>query len=236
ERTKREIPAPSDAAFDMRRRELLEACELFLSEETKWCRTSTPRWFEVPFGRPVEEGKFGSSEPVTIDLGEGGEVMVVGQIDRIDECGTGRFKVWDYKSGSTYGFEDHEYLTKGKKIQHAIYSVATRELLRRAGIAGEVEESGYYFPTRKGRARRIRRVPPFSGDEREALNIVLTGLLDTIHHGSFIHTVEEGDCKFCDFKAVCGGDIKQVAREAKEISKQSTDPGVVAFTRVGEVE
>lgn len=224
-----DIPAPSEAAFDIRKRELLEAGELFLSEETRWCETNSPRWFEVPFGLPAADDPIGSEEPVEVDLGGGGTVLIRGRIDRIDQCGPDSFMVFDYKSGSSYKYSDHEYLSKGTQVQHALYALATRELLRRKGIEGKVIGSGYYFPTRKGRARRITRTPPFAGDQQERLEVVLGGLLDAVRHGSFVHAIDEDDCTFCDFISICGGDAEAVTRQAKKMTKASEDAGVVAF-------
>ncbi|MBW3671101.1 MAG: PD-(D/E)XK nuclease family protein, partial [Acidobacteria bacterium] len=230
-----DIPAPSAAAFDLRKRELLEAGELFLAEETRWCETNTPRWFEVPFGLPGSGDSFGSDEPVPVDLGEFGTLPIRGRIDRIDQCGPNRFMVWDYKSGSSFKYADHEYLSRGTQVQHALYAIATRELLRRSGIEGEVVGSGYYFPTRKGRARRVSRTPPFIGEQQERLATVLGGLLDAVRHGSFIHAIDENDCTFCDFISICGGDAEAVARETKRMSRSSGDQGVAAFMRAKEV-
>lgn len=232
-----EIPPPSSAAFEVRRKELLEACELFLTEERIWCESAVPRWFEVPFGMPSSSGAgIGSDESVEIDLGFAGSILIRGRIDRIDECGAGRFGVWDYKSGSSYRYSDQDYLAKGTQVQHAVYAVAARELLERHGIGGEVVEGGYYFPTRKGRALRIRRIPPFTGQQRESFEAVLGGLLDTVGKGSFIHAIEEDDCKFCDFVSICGGNVKAIAEQTKRMSRSSEDPGVLAYLRATEVE
>lgn len=232
-----EIPPPSEAAFDVRKRELLEACDLFLYEETKWCENATPRWFEVPFGMKLgDDAGLGSAEEVEVDLGSSGTLLIRGRIDRVDECGENRFAVWDYKSGSAYGYADHQYLSKGTQVQHALYALATRELLSRQGFEGDVIESGYYFPTRKGRARRVRRLPPFSGFEQERFRMVLEGLLDAVRAGSFVHSVDKENCKFCEFTSICGGDVEAITKWTRAMADLSEDEGVIAFMKAAEVE
>ncbi len=231
-----DVPPPSEAAYDARKRELLEACDLFLSEEEKWCRDASPRWFEVPFGLKADDmSEIGSEDAVGIDLGSDGKLLIRGRIDRVDECGPNRFAVWDYKSGSSYKYSDQDYLAMGTQVQHALYAFAVRELLRRKGLEGEVVRSGYYFPTRKGRALRIERDPPFDGQNREAIESVLGGLLDAVRAGSFVHAIDKEDCTFCDYTSICG-DVEAIAKQTERMSQSSADPGVKAFLRARETK
>jgi RecB family exonuclease len=231
-----EIPPASTAAYEVRRKELLEACRIFLQEEERWCETAQPRWFEVAFGlKDTPEGGIDSPDPVEVQFRDGESFLLRGQIDRIDECGEGLYVIWDYKSGSAWGYDDEGYVAGGRQLQHALYALALRELLARSGRVGRVEESGYYFPTRKGFGRRYRRTPPFTGSEREQLEQTLAGLFDLTRHGSFVHAPDEGDCRFCDFRVVCL-DPAGASRRAKQLLESSEDAGVVAYTRVREVE
>ena len=231
ERMVKDVPPPSTAAFEVRRKELLEACELFLSEEEKWCRDAKPRWFEVPFGLSGgETSEIGSEDPVEIDLGSHGTLSIRGRIDRVDECGPNRFAIWDYKSGSSFKYSDQDYLAMGTQVQHALYAFAVRELLRRKGMEGKVVRSGYYFPTRKGRALRIERDPPFDGSNREAIETVLGGLLDAVRAGSFVHAIDKEDCKFCDYTSICG-DVETVTKQTEAMTESSKDTGVAGFLR-----
>jgi RecB family exonuclease len=231
-----EIPPASNAAYEMRRKELLEACRIFLQEEERWCETAQPRWFEVAFGlKETPEGGIDSPDPVRVRLSGGEHFLLRGQIDRVDECGEGIYVIWDYKSGSAWGYEDEGYVAGGRQLQHALYALALQELLARSGREGRVEESGYYFPTRKGFGRRFRRTPPFTGSEREQLDRTLSSLFDITRYGSFVHAPEEDDCRFCDFQVICL-DLAGVSRRAKALMKSSEDPGVIAYAGVREME
>ena len=53
------------------------------------------------------------------------------RIDRVDRCGKNEYEVWDYKTGSKWGFRDEGYLNRGRHLQHALYAVAAEIILRR---------------------------------------------------------------------------------------------------------
>ena len=46
----------------------------------------------------------------------------------------------------------------------------------------------------------------------------------------------QNDCTFCDFVAVCGGDVRSVTKQAENMTKSSDDAGVAAFLRAREVK
>jgi len=196
------VPARSELAFGNRREEILFACRTFLRLEEEHCRNVTPRFFEVPFGLPRLPSVSGiaSTEPVEISLGRGGSFFLRGCIDRIDEAADGTFQVWDYKTGGSFGVREELGLSGGRQVQYALYAMALEELLARAGRPGRVGRSGYFFPGRKGQGQRFAL--PL---EPEETRNVLNGLFDLLRDGTFAHTREEDDCRFCDYKTVCGG-------------------------------
>lgn len=209
-RMRGEIPPPSEVAFRTQRDSFLADLDVFIKGEAKSAATSVPRFFEVPFGRSRgNAGKdLASAEPLEIPA-DGGTFLLEGKIDRIDSEGAGAWAVWDYKTGSERQFKDSMPLNRGRQIQHALYARAAKVLLRRSGFAVESLRSGYYFPTRKGGARRV--VPPVSDADVDA---TLKNLFDLLAAGAFPHSTAKRDCAYCDFRMACG-DPESAARWSK---------------------
>jgi RecB family exonuclease len=234
DRYRDDIPPPSEAAFENRRQELFDSCEVFLRTEEEACRSVTPMYFEVPFGAADGEGKEPSlamSEPFTLPLGGGGSVKLRGRIDRVDHDETrDEWHVWDYKSGGTYAFDRGGILACGTKIQHAIYARAVEAMLKQRGMSGRVTRSGYLFPTTKGRGARLLR----ECTDRD-LTAALDSLFDVIATGFFPHGNVDA-CRFCDFKAVCGGEELASKRMATKFARNANDPAVAAWLDLQDVK
>ena len=225
-----EIPPPSEAAFDKRRIDLFDSCEVFLRTEEEACRTITPKYFEVSFGADENHG-FAMPEPFTLSLGRGASIKLRGRIDRVDHDETNdEWHVWDYKSGGTYAFDRGGSIASGTKIQHAIYGRAVAAMLARKGMTGRVTKSGYFFPTSKGRGARLLRE---SSDHD--LNAALNSLCDVVASGFFPHGNVDA-CKFCDFKSVCGGEDVAATRMQKKFAGNATDPAVKAWLNLQDVK
>jgi ATP-dependent helicase/nuclease subunit B len=223
QRWRDDVPPPSDAAFEIRRKELFDSCEVFLRTEEEACRTVTPKHFEVSFGYGEDQG-LAMPEAFTLSLGHGGSVKLRGRIDRVDHDETNdEWHVWDYKSGGTYSFDRGGVLACGTKIQHALYGRALKAMLRHKEMTGRVTKSGYFFPTSKGRGARLLRQCT-DGDLTQALS----SLFDVVASGFFPHGKVDA-CKFCDFKAVCGGEVLASSRMAAKFAKNQDHPAVRAW-------
>ena len=68
------------------------------------------------------------------------------------------------------------------------------------GDADAVESFGYFFPSPRTQGLRLQwtRAELRAGDE------VLRHMCDLISAGVFVATTDAGDCRFCDYAAVCG--------------------------------
>lgn len=211
-RWKEIVPPPNLAAFRAQEDELLAACDIFLRAEG--ANTATPKWFEVPFGmrRASRDEPLGSPDPVEIAMPEG-SFLLQGQIDRIDETGPGRYTVWDYKSGGDFAFKEEDRashpLNGGRLLQHALYRRAAAQLLARVGTPAAEVTSGYFLTTRKGRMQRFEMVASDA-----AVDGTLHDLFSFVASGSFPHTADAGDCRFCAFRAICGNVAEVAARAA----------------------
>jgi RecB family exonuclease len=222
------IPPPNEAAYERRRLELSRSVEIFLRNEEEACRQVTPKFFEVSFGFGEESASsIAMPDPVTIPLGGGAVIQLRGRIDRVDHDETkNEWNVWDYKSGGTWDYDRGGSLQKGRKIQHAIYARALEAMLTRKGLTGRVAQSGYFFPTPKGRGARIPRVSP-EGELEHALNT----LFDVVGRGYFPHA-DANVCKWCDFSELCGGAETAGSRTAAKVVANGDDPAVAAWVRL----
>ena len=204
EETKEEIPPPSPVVYEQEKAELLQGLEVFLrAEEELWQEGSIPVYLEVPFGlgsQDIEEAGQGLETPLQVELPDGGIVGLRGRIDRIDCISSkGVYRVWDFKTGSTYGFDEGKHFQKGRQIQHALYGLAAEVILQQEDPKARVEEAGYIFPTEKGEGQRFLRS---QGRRQEALE-ALQKMLDLLSAGGFCATDDKDRCKYCDYQPVC---------------------------------
>lgn len=69
----------------------------------------------------------------------------------------------------------------------------------------------YYFPTVRGQGQRVPRAQADPG----AVAAVVRDLLGLLAGGTFLHTANARDCRYCEFHRACGRD--PVARAARKI-------------------
>ena len=139
---------PNDLVFQAEADEIYRAGELFLKGHEAF-KEYRPLMFEVPFGigpGAVERAGCGLADPVRVELENGASFLLQGIIDRIDRGPDGGFVVWDYKTGSAYGYQEHGYLKRGRCSMRFM-----RWRPRSCGKWGaepRVTAAGYYFPPR----------------------------------------------------------------------------------------
>ncbi|MTI80843.1 MAG: hypothetical protein FH758_08165 [Firmicutes bacterium] len=210
------IPPPNDVVFDYEVRDVYSCCEIFLTEEESQ-KDITPAFFELPFGfgsdAVKKSGGVGLENPIEIKLEDQTSFKLRGRIDRVDENSDGTYAVWDYKTGSTYGYDDNKFLHKGRQIQHALYAFAVEEIIKSKTSKKDikVKSSGYYFPTAKGEGQRIPKDQSDQVKVIEALNC----LFDILGTGSFIATNDDEKCNICDYTEICNNHI--AVGRAKEL-------------------
>jgi ATP-dependent helicase/nuclease subunit B len=151
-------------------------------------REDAPDWvgLELSFGR-------GRSEPFTLELGSG-TIRLAGAIDRVDRLEDGRLRIVDYKTGSSWRYRQGNTYHGGRRLQHVLYAAVARELLE-----AEVARVEYQFPT----VRELSDDVPFTANELDDGLDVIERLLDLAASGAFHPTDDPGDCRFCDYAAVC---------------------------------
>ncbi len=143
----------------------------FLENEAKNRSAFEPKFFELSFGTPLEDGfDIGSVQgPATIDLG-GEELKLRGRIDRVDVLPDGRFVVIDYKTGSTVPSVSE--MEQGTALQVPLYVQAVESMFHDLkGIGGayyivrseaEIEHKGVF-----GDKDHESHLRPYFGEKRQ---------------------------------------------------------------------
>jgi len=179
-----EIPAPGDG---VRLREL-NALREDVRSFVRMIREHGARWsrLEMRFG-------VGQADAIRIPV-PGGAVGLRGAIDRVDEDFEG-VHVVDYKTGAPRDYDvGTGVFHGGRRLQHAIYAEAAERIMKR-----EVATGAFHFPTRRGQ----NLVVTFPRDSFRGLSELLGLMLDAVREGAFLPTDDPGDCRYCDFAAIC---------------------------------
>ena len=221
------IPPPSESVFEFEREELQRSLSVFLSEEIGRRSLGFPKHFEVSFGVGGSSG-ISLPDPVEIRLPGGGKFKASGRIDRIDHLDAGsRWEVWDYKTGSSYGYHAKGYVSGGRQLQHILYSIAAERILKNAGESSpKIIVSGYLFPTEKGEGKCFPRATSRMAEGLKTIE----DLFDRMAAGMFVGTAE--GCKFCDYDSICPADREQRWKELAQLG----DGEVVAMGDIRERE
>lgn len=216
ERWRERVPPPTEGTFRREARTIRRVVQTFLRDEADRAGEARPEAFEVRFGRPPgpEASELDSAEPVELELGAAGSLALRGAIDRVDRLGEGDYRIWDYKTGSATRYERSDPF-EGGHLQWLLYARALERLLARSGRPGRVVRSGYLFPGERGHGQRIAHAT--GGDRMERLGELLAGRLDLVAAGLFPHPPGKQDCRWCDYRAVCGDHRRRTEQAARKI-------------------
>lgn len=211
-----EIPVPNIAAFNRQFEQLTEMCNVFLIKEETYCRENNARpWLlEASVGTANEvPSEIDSEAPVQLTLNDGRILRVTGRIDRVDRLkrdGSERYAIWDYKSGSDYGYKKEDPFSQGRLLQPFLYVSVLRHRLSAIGRdADAVESFGYFFPNPRKEGLRVQ----WTRGQLRGGDAILQNICDAITAGVFPATTDRADCTYCEYTNVCG-DPKFVALEA----------------------
>ena len=212
-RWKEEIPVASKLVFNREVENINQALMIFLRDEEHHCRAVEPLLFELSFGMGPDPGQAGIP-PVTISLGGKRAFKLRGQIDRVDRCAPHEYEIWDYKTGSTWGYQETGPLNQGRQLQHALYALAAETLLQNQGDPqARVVRSGYFFASLKAAGQRIE----FEQTNRKDLVGLLDNLFELLRSGVFSAPCHDQYCTYCDYQMICGGAEVAVARIKKKM-------------------
>lgn len=213
-------PPPNESAFQRHYRQLKLTSHIFLKEEELFCAThnARPVYLEASLGMPSAGlgTDLDTLEPIPLALPDGKNIRVRGRVDRIDQTGGGvmaTYAIWDYKTGSTYGYEKSNPFQEGRVIQPYLYvSIVEHRLCKTLGSRAKVERFGFFFPGPKARGRRI----DWDRAELSAGPAVVSRLCEIARSGAFLATTDhQRDCEYCDYRGICG-DVESLAAASVE--------------------
>jgi hypothetical protein len=205
------VPVPSDLVYFRERAELDRVAGIFLKEEEmhQSGTGSVPLFLEASLGlSPVGGGSsIDTTDPVIVDLPGGGSVRARGRIDRVDRIGgeeSQEYAVWDYKSGSSWGYRRADPHRRGRKIQPWLYVQMLSRHLREVLSPGiTIGCFGFFFPGLAASGERISWPP----DRLEGGGEIMERICRLVGDGVFVATDDYGeDCRYCDYRPVCGDD------------------------------
>jgi ATP-dependent helicase/nuclease subunit B len=201
---RKEFPPATDEILARESSDFLADLDLFLEAEAAG-EGSTPIALEVAFGRAADDGEepLAQEDPVRVDLGEGLGFYIVGRIDRIDQVAPSSFEIVDYKTGGFWPAEGTGKFKGGRRLQHALYGLAATQLLRKVYRRPKVAAGVYYFPSYRGRGKRVSIPAPTLAQTSS----VLGDLREVIRAGHFAHAAGKEDCQWCDFNRACDGPL-----------------------------
>lgn len=152
--------------------------------------------FEVPFGL---EDPGSTAEPVAIPI-RGGTLLVKGRIDRLEYDPGERFRVIDYKTGSSGWKPGDDSVDGGRALQLPVYMLAASE---RLGIPAKAGSAAYHYASRRGGFKRATFSGTALGGREDGVGALLAALVGSLRAGDFHATPEKPVCRGCDFNGVC---------------------------------
>ena len=214
-RYRADFPPPSPMVFELECRRLRQTARIFLLEEEAFCRESLPMFLEAAVGVPPEgEGTpLDTPDPVEIALPDGRSIRVRGKIDRVDRIARGpapRFAIWDYKTGSSYKYNQEDPFQQGRFVQGALYVGILRQRLRAKVSSGAVVDSfGYFFPNDREHGERLS----WPSGQLETGRLVIARLCRMLAAGCFplSDSADDMSSRYNDYRSVMGDPIVAAA-------------------------
>lgn len=223
------VVPPNRSAYERQCRQLRQTAETFLREEERLCRehAARPAYFETCLGMATDGDGIGldTPDPIAVPLSQDQSVRLRGRIDRVDRLGNaGRvYCVWDYKSGSTYGYDRADPFRQGRLMQPYLYLTIVAHRLRSAvSPDAEVGQFGFFFPGVRAVGERV----VWTSEELAAGREILQRICETITGGAFPATTDhDTDCRYCDYRTICG-DVGSVAEASRRMLEHPANGGL----------
>jgi RecB family exonuclease len=166
---------------------------------------------------------FGEGTPLEVSAG-GATLHVRGFIDRVDADG-GTTLVRDLKSGRAYPRSgDEEGPIATRDVQIGLYQLAARLLASEWGTPGRVG-AAYAYANGKGDVEERAFVSDAAVLERATEGWLATAAR-LLRGRMFPATPDEGDCRYCPFRPLCGTGSVERARAGLE---EAEDGALAAF-------
>ena len=185
ERYSEEVPIPGKAVFNQEVESLKRDIAVFIEVNRNLAK---PHFLEYEFG-------YKGKEKASINIGKDNEgkdiyISIAGKIDRVDKAAMDEYHVWDYKTGSSYSYEEDGYVCAGRQLQHILYAKVIENILKKTNPKSKVTSCGYILPTEKGRSSGKGCIFKRNTDDDEKWQGVLNYIFDLMADGVFIFSDE----------------------------------------------
>ncbi len=138
-----------------------------------------------------------------LDLGEGIELAIKGQIDRIVRDSNGVLRVGDYKTGRDFGRPVNETRVKrGASLQIPLYALAVSTVRDTAAVTGEALPVPLRPERDRDGDRRAERSLPLARIE-DLSRPVLAELTRLLSAGVFPFHEDRAECRYCAYTIAC---------------------------------
>lgn len=179
-----------------------------MADDAAWI----PRRFELAFGLDQKEGRDPASlaDPVAVD----GGLRLRGSIDLVEEGPGGALRATDHKTGKPR-VERGALIDGGKSLQPTLYALALERIFPGTTVAG----GRLYYCTTRGDFTEV--TVPLDDAARGAAQLLAKTLAHYFEDGFFPAAPAKDECKFCDYKRVCGPyeELRQKKKETKRLSQ-----------------
>ena len=215
------IPRVFHAALDAIEADLREWL-VRLASDPSW----RPRYFELAFGLPGDDGRDAASRPEPAKLDEG--ITLRGAIDMVEEhAETGALRATDHKSGSSYPIRGRGPLVirGGQTLQPVLYALALSKLFPGTSVEG----GRLWYCTTKGAF--AERTVPLDDEARAAAKALSGAISEALSKGQLPATPLPMACNFCDYRLACGPHAAARAARLPESELATRLPGLVALRK-----
>lgn len=226
------IPPPSDNVFRCECQRLSDIADTFLAEDSEFCRTHDcmPAYFEASIGLEpgAERTPLDCELPISLRISSDRSITIRGRIDRIDTFGSGTvrtFSIWDYKTGSSFGFSPNEPFNQGRVLQPYLYVAMVEHRLAEKSVldalhtkSAAVANFGFFFPGVQAAGERFQ----YDTSTLRQGGDLIDQLCQIVEKGAFAATNDVGDCKFCDYRSICD-DVASVTANSSVLLTQGED-------------
>ncbi|HHX87737.1 MAG TPA: hypothetical protein GX693_06130, partial [Firmicutes bacterium] len=201
----------------------------YLTWELTHAGPLSPYRFEASFGMgfPDDGGELSADSikrpAVSLSLGSEETLYFRGRIDRVDRGNRG-LRIIDYKTGRKRIKKDHS-LEGGTALQLPVYLLASRSLFGEEDI--QWMEACYIHLT-PGKVETVT----FDGEPWDQVKAQLVSVVEILYRGIsrglFFPFPEgrEGNCRYCDYRAICGPEVEQV------FARKLADPLMSEFLKL----
>lgn len=173
-----------------------------------------PWRFELSFGLTNRDERDPASRPEPVQVAPG--ILLRGSIDLVEKASSGNLRATDYKTGKARAHAGN-VVGGGRHLQPVIYALVLEQLFPDA----KVESGRLYYCTQVG---GYTQVPTeLDARSREAFAAVVRSVRSSLEEGFFPAAPDAGECRFCDFRAVCGPDEERRLSRTRKSQRPELD-------------